>query len=120
MSSSRRPDRRARRWFWALVLTAIAAMSGLYTALRAHPGPATGLAVAGTSLALLFSTAQAARIMVVLDRARRASAADPYVAAEDRGAPRAAHSLRDRYLGLPAQQRGHRRSADRELGQQPR
>ena len=120
MSGSRRPDRRARRWFWALGLTAIAAMSGLYTAVGAYPGPGTGLAVAGTSLALLLSTAQAARIMIALDRGRRASAADTDVVAEDRAAPRAAQSLRDRYLGLPAQERDHRRSADRHLRRQPR
>lgn len=55
--------RRARRWFWALLLVAVGAMGGLYGALRAAPGPGAGLAVVTTSVVLLLSAAQAARII---------------------------------------------------------
>ena len=57
---------RARRWFWALLVLAVLAMGALYQGLRAAPGPATGLLVAGSALVLVASTVQAARILTAL------------------------------------------------------
>ncbi|WP_328690380.1 hypothetical protein OHA74_14540 [Streptomyces phaeochromogenes] len=58
--------RRARRWFWTLLTLAVLAMGALYQGLRAAPGPGTGLLVAGSALALVASTVQAARILTAL------------------------------------------------------
>ena len=58
--------RRARRWFWTLLATAVLAMGALYQGLRATPGPGTGLLVAISALVLLGSTVQAARILTAL------------------------------------------------------
>lgn len=61
----------ARRWFWSLLLVALAAMGALSAALGAPPGPATGLAVLAASVVLLGAATQATRIWLVLDRSRR-------------------------------------------------
>ncbi|WP_062641002.1 hypothetical protein [Streptomyces maremycinicus] len=58
--------RRARRWFWVLLALAVLAMGALYQGLRAAPGPGTGLLVAGSALAVVASTVQAARILTAL------------------------------------------------------
>lgn len=71
MRSVADPVRRVRRWFWALVLVAVLALGALYAALGARSGPATGLGVAASSLVLLAATAQAARILLAVDRVRR-------------------------------------------------
>ena len=71
MNANIDPDRRAHRWFWALLGLAVAAMAGLYTALGARPSPATGLAVAGASVLLLAATTQAARIRNALEMRSR-------------------------------------------------
>jgi hypothetical protein len=65
---------RVRRTFQALVAFAILATGALSKALTAEPGPATGLAVAGSALLLLASGSLALRILVVV--ARHAAAAD--------------------------------------------
>lgn len=57
---------RARRWFWALTITAIAAMGLLYRLLGAAASPGTALLVLVSSLVLVASTIQAARILVRL------------------------------------------------------
>lgn len=77
MSPATAPFRRARRWFWSLVLTAVLAMGALYAALGARPGPVTGLAVAVTSLVLIAATTQATRLVLALDRARRSAGEHP-------------------------------------------
>jgi hypothetical protein len=66
MSSGAGAARRARRWFWALVVAAVLAMGGLYTAWAARPGQGTGMVVLGSGLLLTAATVQAARILVVL------------------------------------------------------
>jgi len=61
---------RARRWFWGLVVVAVAAMGGLYVSVQAPAGPLAAVGVAGTGLVLLAATTQAARILVRLDGRR--------------------------------------------------
>jgi hypothetical protein len=63
-----RPDagRRARRWFWALLLVAVLAMGGLYRAVSAPAGPATAAAVLVSGTVLALATVQAARILRAL------------------------------------------------------
>ena len=103
MSATRPTVRRARRWFWALLLVAIGAMGGLFGALGAAPGPGAGLAVALTSLLLLVSTAQAARILLALERARRPLDPDRAAGQPEATAPAATvRSARDRILGPTA------------------
>lgn len=63
--------RPARRWFWTMLLVALLAMGGFYAALGARPGPGAGIAVAGSGLVLILATAQAARIWLAIERARR-------------------------------------------------
>ncbi|MDH6522309.1 hypothetical protein [Streptomyces sp. SAI-090] len=58
--------RRARRWFWTLTTVAVLAMGGLYRALGQTPSPGTGALVAVSSLILLASLVQAARILTAL------------------------------------------------------
>ncbi len=65
---------RVRRTFQALVVVAILATGALSKALTAEPGPATGLAVAGSALLLVASGSLAVRIVVVV--ARHAATAD--------------------------------------------
>lgn len=110
------PFRRARRWFWGLVLVAVLAMGALYAALGAQPGPGTGLAVGASTLLLLAAGAQATRIMLTLDRARKSAMTDPESPAlPRRPAPAAgtvarlpAGTMADRLLGRRAQATGER------------
>lgn len=66
---------RALRTFWALTLVAVAATGSLSAALMAPPGALTGARVAGSGLALIVAGALAARVLVVVERARHRSAA---------------------------------------------
>jgi hypothetical protein len=59
--------RRARRWFWIMVVTAAAAMGALYRIVKADPGPAVGLLFTLGALVLLASVTQASRIWVALE-----------------------------------------------------
>ncbi|QGG94113.1 hypothetical protein [Actinomarinicola tropica] len=59
---------RVRRTFWSLVVVAVAATGALSRALAARPGPATGLAVAGSAVLLAASASLALRILVVVGR----------------------------------------------------
>lgn len=60
-------DRRlAHRWFWTLLVIAVLAMGVLYRALKAQEGLSAALTVLLSSLVLLVSTAQAARIVSAL------------------------------------------------------
>lgn len=63
-----RPDaaRRARRWFWALLLVAVLAAGALYRAVLAPPGPAVAAAVLVSGTVLALTTVQAARILRAL------------------------------------------------------
>lgn len=105
------PFRRARRWFWALVLVAVLSMGALYASLGAPAGPVTALAVAASSLLLLAATAQAARILLALDRVRQRaqserlppSAGPAPVAAGTPGTPTGRPSVVDRLLGRQAE-----------------
>lgn len=76
---------RVRRTFQALMAVAILATGALSKALTAEPGPATGLAVAGSALLLVASGALALRILVVV--ARRAATADKQRVSPDMAAP---------------------------------
>lgn len=100
------PFRRARRWFWALLLTAVLAMGALYAALGGRPGPATGLAVAASSVVLLAATVQAARIMLAVERVRRSAMAtrptDGAATAPGPDRRSSAGGLADRVLGRRA------------------
>ena len=62
------PDagRRARRWFWALLLVAVLAMGALYRAVSAPAGPAAAAAVLVSGTVLALATVQAARILRAL------------------------------------------------------
>ena len=61
---------RVRRTFSALVVAAVAATGTLSKALGAQPGPAVGLAAAGSGLLLAVSAFLALRILVVVNRQR--------------------------------------------------
>jgi hypothetical protein len=63
--------RRARGTFWVLALVAVAAAGSLSAALDAPAGTVTGLRVAVSGLALTVTFVLAARVMIVLERARR-------------------------------------------------
>lgn len=120
MTRTHSAGRRARRWFWALLLVAVGAMGGLYSALRAAPGPGAGLAVATTSVILLLSTAQAARILLAVERARRRNAE---LEAGDRDVepvPSTVWSARDRILGPPADRLARPRRAAHGRAVRPR
>ena len=71
MADSPGTGQRARRSFWVLTLIAVAATGSMSAALAARPGALTGLRVAISGLVLLAAVTLAARIIVVLDRARR-------------------------------------------------
>ena len=60
---------RLRRTLQALVAIAILATGALSKALTAEPGPATGLAVAGSALLLVASGSLVLRILVVAPQA---------------------------------------------------
>lgn len=66
--------RRARRSFWTLVLTAVLSSGSLSAGLAAEPSHLTGLRVAVSGLVLVGSVVLAARVIGVVDRARRFSA----------------------------------------------
>ncbi len=63
--------KRARRWFWTLVVIAAMAMGALSTALTASAGPIAGAAVAVSSIVLVISAALALRILVRIEPSRR-------------------------------------------------
>ena len=71
MANSPGTGQRARRSFWVLILIAVAATGSMSAALAARPDALTGLRVAVSGLVLVAAVTLAARIMVVLDRARR-------------------------------------------------
>jgi hypothetical protein len=73
MPTTPNPTARARRTFWALVLVAVLATGALSAALKAHPGPAAGATVAISGLVLAGALTLAARILLALDHARRAT-----------------------------------------------
>ena len=58
--------RRARRWFWIMVVVAVLAMGALYAALNAPRGPGAGLAVLASGLVLASSLVQANRIRTAI------------------------------------------------------
>jgi len=58
--------RRARRWFWMLLLVAVLAMGALYRGLHTAPGPTAGALVGTAVPVLLASGVQAARIWLAL------------------------------------------------------
>ena len=64
---------RARRTFWVLLVVAVLATGALSTALRAEPSPAVGAMVAVSGAVLAVSLTLATRILLALDRARRAA-----------------------------------------------
>lgn len=66
MSAQPDPARRARRWFWALLVVSVLAMGALYRAVASPAGPATALAVLVSGTVLALATVQAARIVRAL------------------------------------------------------
>ncbi len=58
--------RRARRWFWTLLLVAVLAMGVLYRGLQTAPGPTAGALVGTAVPVLLASGVQAVRIWLAL------------------------------------------------------
>ena len=73
MPSGPATGRRAQAAFWTLVGIAALSMGALSSGLAGDPGPLTGLLVAVSGAVVLVSLALAARIMIALDRARRAA-----------------------------------------------
>ena len=73
MTSRTAIGRRARIAFWTLVGIAALSMGALSSGLSRDPGPLTGLLVATSGAVVLVSLALAARVMIALDRARRAA-----------------------------------------------
>lgn len=71
MTTDRHAPTRPRRVFWALTLVATGAAGSLSSALHSPAGTLTGTRVAVSGLILLAATALAARVLVVLERARR-------------------------------------------------
>ena len=61
--------RLAHRWFWTLTAVAVLLVGALSNELAARPGPATGLAVAGTGILLALVVTQACRLMLAIGRA---------------------------------------------------
>ncbi len=74
MTTAPHPTARARRSFWTLVVIAALSMGALSAALKAHPSPVTGAAVAVSGAVLAISLTLAARVLLALDHARRSSA----------------------------------------------
>jgi len=66
MSAQADPVRRARGWFWALLVVAVLAMGALYRAVSAPAGRGTALAVLVSGTVLALATVQAARILRAL------------------------------------------------------
>lgn len=98
MATTGRSHRLARRWFWAMLLVAIAAMGAFYTALGAAGGPLTGLVVLVSGVVLVASATQAGRILLALERARRPGSRDLAAPVE----PARRLSLGDRLFGAKA------------------
>ena len=73
MSATPNPTARARRSFWALVGIAVLATGALSAAITAHPGPAAGATVAVSGAILAITLTLAARVLIALDHARRAT-----------------------------------------------
>ncbi len=73
MTTAPHPTARARRSFWTLVVIAALSMGALSAALKAHPSPATGAAVAVSGAVLAISLTLAARVLLALDHARRSA-----------------------------------------------
>ena len=71
MAGSSDTLRRARRTFWLLALVGVFAAGSLSAAIQAPAGTLTGILVALSGLVLITAVALAARVMVVLERARR-------------------------------------------------
>ena len=71
MSSRRTDGRLARRWFWLLLLLAVLSMGVLYAGITGGPGGNSAVSILSSSLLLLATTAQAARIRFVLAHADR-------------------------------------------------
>lgn len=63
--------KRAKLWFWVLVLLGTLGTGALSSALAAPPGVLTGLSVAASGLVVLVAITLAARILAALERARR-------------------------------------------------
>lgn len=64
--------RRAQRSFWLLVVLAALAMGVLSTAVTSAPSPGAALTVTTAGAILAGALALATRVLVALDRARRA------------------------------------------------
>lgn len=73
MTSGAATGRRARTAFWTLVGIAALAMGAPSSGLAKDPGPLTGLLVAISGAVVVLSLALAARVMIAVDRARRAA-----------------------------------------------
>ena len=71
MSSDISPIQRVRRTFWVLAVIAVAAAGSLSAAIQSPAGTITGLRVAGSGVVLVAATALAARLLIVVERARR-------------------------------------------------
>jgi hypothetical protein len=76
MSANTADGRLARRWFWTLLLMAVASMGVLYAGIKARQGLSSAIFVLTSSLLLLASTGQAARIALALALARGRLPAD--------------------------------------------
>jgi hypothetical protein len=72
MSTPTDSTARARRSFWALVLVAILTTGALSAALKSNPSPITGAIVAISGIVLAITLGLATRVLIALDRARRA------------------------------------------------
>lgn len=73
MTAGAASGRRARAAFWTLVGIAALSMGALSSGLTREPGPLTGLLVATSGAVVVVSLALAARVMIAVDRARRAA-----------------------------------------------
>lgn len=62
----RTAHRRARRYFWACLLLAVALTGALSVELRADPGPGAAIAVAGIGVLLAAVLALATRLLLAL------------------------------------------------------
>lgn len=70
--AGRSARQQAHHWFWIFVAVTVLATGALNSALAAAPSPLTGLRVAASGLILLGSLTFATRVMIALERARRA------------------------------------------------
>lgn len=65
--------RRAHRSLWVLIAISILAAGWLSAAVSSPPGPMTGLSFALSAMLLLAAMMLAARVVIALERARRAT-----------------------------------------------